>query len=57
MLNYCNKASIPVIAKLPDDRRIAELYSRGKLIYPEIPEIELQLENILTQIMEKSNNQ
>ena len=57
VLNYCNKASIPVIAKLPDDRRIAELYSRGKLIYPEIPEIELQLENILTQIMEKSNNQ
>ena len=57
VLNYCNKASIPVIAKLPDDRRIAELYSRGKLIYPEIPEIELQLENILTQIMERSNNQ
>ena len=55
VLNYCNKANIPVIAKIPNDRRIAELYSRGKLIYPEIPEVKLQLDNILGQIMQSGS--
>ena len=44
--NYCNEKELPVLAKIPNDRRIAELYSSGKLIYDEIHEVELQLEKI-----------
>jgi len=47
VMDFCQRESIPLIAKIPDDRRIAELYSRGELIYPEIPEVALQLEKIL----------
>ena len=46
VLNYCQQEDIPVIARIPDDRRIAELYSRGKLVYNEIPEVADQLEKI-----------
>lgn len=56
VLNYCNKANIPVIAKIPNDRRIAELYSRGKLVYQEIPEVKLQLENIWNYILKMESN-
>lgn len=56
VLNYCNKANIPVIAKIPNDRRIAELYSRGKLVFPEIPEVKLQLENIWNYILKMEGN-
>jgi MinD superfamily P-loop ATPase len=52
VLNYCEKEHIPVLAKIRNDRRIAELYSRGKLIYPEIPEVEQQLEKIGNYIIE-----
>ena len=35
---YCEAESIDVLAKLPDDRRIAEVYSSGKMIVRELPE-------------------
>jgi len=56
VVNYCNKDNIPVIAKIPNDRRIAELYSRGKLVYQEIPEVKLQLENIWNYILKMESN-
>ena len=46
VLSYCNKENIPVIGKIPNDRRIAELYSRGELIYKSIPKVEQQLKQI-----------
>jgi MinD superfamily P-loop ATPase len=46
VLDYCQKENIPVLAKIANDRRIAELYSRGELIYKEIPEVSEQLKNI-----------
>jgi len=46
VVNYCQKESIDVIAKIPNSRRIAELYSRGELIYQKIPEVKHQFENI-----------
>lgn len=33
--SYCQKEGIGIIARFPNDRRIAELYSAGKLIYPQ----------------------
>ena len=46
VLSYCKKEKIPVLSKLPNNRRIAELYSRGKLVYREIPEIGEELRKI-----------
>lgn len=46
VVNYCQKESIDVIAKIPNSRRIAELYSCGELIYQKIPEVKHQFENI-----------
>lgn len=35
---YCAAQDIPLLLEIPDDRRIAEAYSRGKLIYDALPE-------------------
>lgn len=47
VLRYCEAENIPLLAKIPNDRKIAELYSAGKLIYPEFPEIRKSLGHIL----------
>ena len=47
---YCEENNIPIIAKIPNMRRIAEIYSEGNLLYPEIQEVKIQLENIISFI-------
>ena len=47
---YCRREQIPVLARIPDSRRIAELYSAGKLIYKEIPEIRNILEGLMDAV-------
>ena len=44
VLDYCSRENVPVLAKLPNDRKVAELYSRGKLVYREIDNFKEQLE-------------
>ncbi len=51
VLEYCKKETIPVIAKIPNDRRIAELYSSGKLIYNQHADARRQLEGIKDYIL------
>jgi len=46
VLDYCKQNNIPVLAKIPNNRKIAELYSSGQLIYKAIPEVEQELEKI-----------
>jgi MinD superfamily P-loop ATPase len=36
--DYCSKENIPLLAELPHDRRIAEVYSRGEIVVEKIPE-------------------
>lgn len=43
---FCDAEEISVIAKIPNDRRVAELYSKGELIYPKIREFETALKQI-----------
>ena len=50
LLDFCKKEDLPVIAKLPNDRRIAELYSSGKLVYQHIPEFKKELDHIRSYI-------
>ena len=47
---YCEENDITVIAKIPNMRKIAEIYSEGNLLYTRIPEVKVQLENIITFI-------
>jgi len=44
--NYCAEENIPLLAKIPNNRQIAEIYSSGNLIYNEIPEMKQALEQI-----------
>jgi len=44
--DYCRAEGIAVLAKLPNDRRAAELYSRGERIYTELPAFKAELEKI-----------
>jgi MinD superfamily P-loop ATPase len=43
---YCKAEQIPVIARIPNDREIAECYAAGRLIYPEVPTFKNALEQI-----------
>ncbi|MDA3814530.1 MAG: ATP-binding protein [Candidatus Cloacimonetes bacterium] len=47
---YCEKNNIPIIAKIPNMRKIAEIYSEGNLLYKKIPEVKTQLEDIIAFI-------
>lgn len=49
---YCREEKIPVIAKIPNRRKIAELYSRGELIYLRVPEFKQQLVKIEQYLVE-----
>ncbi len=37
--NYCKKNGIPVIGRIPNDRKIAETYSKGELLYRTLPDV------------------
>lgn len=50
VLDYCKEENIEVIARIPDSRIVAELYSTGKLIYPEVEEFKDELGKIYSYI-------
>lgn len=50
VLDYCENESIPLLAKIPNSRQIAELYSQGKLLYKELPEIKQELDKIIAYL-------
>ncbi len=51
LLDYCSDENIQVPGMLPNDRRIAELYSTGSLIYKDIPEFKRELRKIADYII------
>jgi MinD superfamily P-loop ATPase len=55
---YCRDENIDVVMKLPDDRRIAEAYSEGRMIVdvlPEYTELFTGLRDYLEGVIEKHN--
>jgi MinD superfamily P-loop ATPase len=44
---YCQAEGIPVLLELPDDRRIAESYSRGELAVEALPELRGLFEGLM----------
>lgn len=47
VFDYCASESIEVLLQIPDDKRIAEAYSRGKLIIEALPEYTSAFESLL----------
>ena len=43
---FCKAESIPLLLEIPDDRRIAEAYSRGELIVEALPEYRAHFERL-----------
>lgn len=48
---YCERKGIPILLEIPDDRRIAESYSRGILMVDALPEYR----NLFNRLIEKMN--
>jgi len=48
--DFCRLENIPIIAEIPDDRRVAELYSKGEMIYKVLPEFKKYFEDIVEKI-------
>ena len=51
VLEYCSLEDIPVLARIPDDRRVAEAYSRGHIavdVFPEYADLYRGLLEIVT---------
>ncbi len=47
---FCSAQGIPVLARIPHDRRIAEVYSRGLLVVEELPEYRGVFQQLLVNI-------
>ncbi|MBI9035200.1 MAG: ATP-binding protein [Bacteroidales bacterium] len=48
--DYCSDNQIAILGKIPNMRKAANLYSQGKLLYDEIPEIKRELQKIYNLI-------
>lgn len=52
---FCREENIPFLLEIPDDRRIAEAYSRGRLIVEALPEYRGLFESLLEKTMVRKN--
>lgn len=52
---YCRQAGIPILLVIPDDRRVAEAYSRGRLMVDVLPEYRDPFEKTLAKIIALAN--
>jgi MinD superfamily P-loop ATPase len=52
---YCRRENIPVLLEIPEDRRIAEAYSRGKLIIEALPEYRAHFERLWEAVLERTS--
>ena len=52
---FCKEENVPVLLEIPDDRRIAEAYSKGRLIVEALPEYHVFFENLLEKTMVGKN--
>jgi len=51
--NYCISEGIDIIFELPDDRRIAEAYSRGEMIIKTLPEYRNLFESCWNEVIDR----
>jgi len=51
---YCEAEQIPILASIPNLRKIAELYSRGEVLIDTVPEVRASIDKILVALKELS---
>lgn len=54
---YCNEENIPILLEIPDDRRIAEIYSKGNLVVETLPEYRKLFQNLSKKMMNLKNTE
>jgi len=54
MRSYCRVEGIEVLLELPDDRRVAEAYSRGELVIDSLPEFRPAFEALLAKVEKRA---
>jgi MinD superfamily P-loop ATPase len=52
---FCGNEGIPILLEIPDDRRIAEAYSRGELIVEALPEYLAHFERLRGAVRERTS--
>ncbi|HAK45384.1 MAG TPA: ATPase [Spirochaeta sp.] len=52
VIKYCEDNKIKIIAKLPNMRKIAEIYSEGRLIYNDVPGFKAELSKVADFLVE-----
>jgi len=50
---YCQGEDVPVLMEIPDDRRIAEAYSRGELAIEAAPDLRPALVDLFETVSER----
>lgn len=54
VVEYCQNEEIPILAKIKNDRKIAELYAQGALLFDKIPQLQQALEQIVSEIQNQT---
>lgn len=52
--DFCRGKNIRILAEIPDDRRVAEAYSRGELPYSAVPGYRELFEGLLNDVMKEA---
>jgi len=47
VVEYCDGEAIPIVAKIPNSKAIAERYSRGELLFSAVPEFRTELDKVV----------
>lgn len=53
LIDYCYSETIDILAQIPDDRKIAEAYSKGQLIVNALPEYRKHFTELFDKIKER----
>jgi len=51
VMDYCRRECIPVLMQIPDDRRIAEVYSAGQMVTDVFPHLRKDFEKLYNDII------
>ncbi len=51
--DYCQAEHLPILAELPDDRRVAETYARGELLFDRLPDWRGRFDALWARIEER----
>lgn len=47
---FCSDHRIPILAEIPDDRRVAEAYARGRIVVDAVPELRERFQQLLRKV-------